>query len=100
MMFRVNGAPFVARGANMIPMETLEGRYVDGMHETLVQSAADAGFTMMRVWGGGIYPLEEWFDACDRLGILVFQDMMYGTDGIMPGASATPNQEAELRYQV
>ena len=49
---------------------------------------------------GGIYPFDEWFDACDERGILVFEDMMYGTDGIMPGASATPNQEAELRHQI
>ena len=40
---------------------------------------------------------ESWLEACDERGILVFQDMMYGTDGIMPGAAATPNQEAELR---
>ena len=89
MMFRVNGASVVARGANFIPMETLEGRYVHGMHQTLVQSTADAGFNMLRVWGGGIYPLDEFFDACDRLGIMIYQDMMYGTDGIMPGAAAT-----------
>ena len=75
--------------AFFLPAVQLEGRYVDGMHTTLVQSAADAGFNMLRVWGGGIYPFEEWFDACDELGILVFQDMMYGTDGSEWWASPT-----------
>ena len=56
----------------------------------MVASAAEAGMTMLRVWGGGIYPMEEWFDACDELGVMVFQDMMYGTDGIQPGAQDTP----------
>ena len=71
LMFRVNGAPFFAKGANMIPMETLEGRYQVGMHRQLVHSAADAGMNMLRVWGGGIYPYDEWFDACDERGVLV-----------------------------
>ena len=84
----------------MIPMESLEGRYEPGMHKQLVANAADGGMNMLRVWGGGIYPFDEWFDACDERGILVFEDMMYGTDGIMPGAAATPNQEAELRHQI
>jgi len=73
VMFRINGAPVMARGGNMIPMETLEGRYQPGMHRRLVQSAAEGGMNMMRVWGGGIYPYQEWFDACDDFGIMVFQ---------------------------
>eukprot|EP00051_Salpingoeca_urceolata_P023405 m.396250 g.396250 ORF g.396250 m.396250 type:complete len:1245 (+) comp20102_c1_seq16:524-4258(+) len=100
VMLRVNGVPVFSKGANMIPMETLEGRYVAGQHRQLVKSAADAGMNMLRVWGGGIYPVEEWLNACDDFGLMVFQDMMYGTDGIMPDASATPDQEAEIRHQV
>ena len=100
LMFRANGAPFFAKGANHIPMEALEGRYEIGQHRALVASAADGGMNMLRVWGGGVYPPDEFFDAADELGVMVFEDMMYGTDGIMPGAAATPNQEAELRHQV
>lgn len=84
----------------MIPMEMLEGRYVPGMHRTLVQSAADAGMNMLRVWGGGVYPFREWNDACDELGMLTFIDMMYGTDGLTPDAKNTTTQDAELRYQI
>lgn len=45
-------------------------------------------------------PVDEWFDACDELGILGIIDMMYSTDGIFPGAEDTPTQEAEIRHQI
>jgi beta-mannosidase len=70
------------------------------MYRQMVRSAADGGMNTLRVWGGGIYPPREFFDACDEHGVMVLQDMMYGTDGIMPGASATPDQEQELRHQI
>jgi beta-mannosidase len=54
MRFRVNGASFVARGANMIPMEELEARQSDAAYVALLESAAAAGMNMLRVWGGGI----------------------------------------------
>ena len=62
-------------------MELLEGRYASGMHRSLVQSTAEAGFNMVRVWGGGVYPFDELLDACDERGVLIFNDMMFGTDG-------------------
>jgi hypothetical protein len=100
LMMRVNGAAVAARGANMIPMELMEGRIVQGMHRNLVASAAAANFNTIRVWGGGIYPLDEFFDACDDFGILGIIDMQYSTDGIFPGAKDTPTQQAEIRHQV
>ena len=54
VMLRVNGAAVMARGANLVPMETMEGRYTAGMFRYLVASAAQAGFNTIRVWGGGI----------------------------------------------
>ena len=78
LMFRVNGAAIAARGANMVPMELMEGRIVPGMHRHLVASAAAAHFNTIRVWGGGIYPLDEWLDACDEFGILGIIDMPVG----------------------
>ena len=55
MFWRVNGAAIFAKGANMIPMEELEGRMSDEAHRVLVQNAAQGGMNTLRVWGGGIF---------------------------------------------
>ena len=55
------------------------------MHRALVKSAAAANMNLLRIWGGGVYIYEEFTDACDEEGVMVYEDMMYGTDGIMPG---------------
>ena len=101
MFFRVNGAAIYSRGANMIPMEELEGRLDGEAHRILVQSAADAGMNTLRVWGGGIFYPAAFYDACDELGVLVYHDMMYaGTSGAAHGPLPTPTQDAELRHQI
>ena len=53
MYFRVNGRAIYSRGANMVPMEELEGRLDGAAHRILVKSSADAGMNTLRVWGGG-----------------------------------------------
>ena len=80
MRFKVNGADVYARGGNIIPMEELEGRLSAVAYDRMVQSAADAHFNLFRVWGGGIYPPEAFFDAADRNGILIYEDVMFGSD--------------------
>ena len=71
MLFRVNGAALFARGANMIPMEELEGRLDAQAHRVLVQSAAAARFNIFRFWGGGMFLPDAWYDECDKAGIMV-----------------------------
>ena len=71
MYFRVNGAALYARGGNKIPMDLLEGRMTAVGHRRLVQSAAEAHFTMLRLWGGSIWEPRAFYDACDELGILL-----------------------------
>ena len=80
MRFKVNGADIYARGGNIIPMEELEGRLSAVAYDRMVQSAADAHFNLFRVWGGGIDPPEAFFDAADRNGILIYEDVMFGSD--------------------
>ena len=75
MRFRVNGAPIWARGANMIPPDELEGRYNAAVLQRQVQSAVDANFNMLRVWGGGVFLPDAFYDACDAAGILLYHDM-------------------------
>jgi beta-galactosidase/beta-glucuronidase len=99
MFFRINGAAVWARGANVVPMDQLEGRLTDQAHRVLVQSAADAGLNMLRVWGGGMVLPESFYDACDELGILVYQDMML-VEQDNHGAKETPVLKRELQHLV
>ena len=57
----------------------LSARYSALAHQQLVQSAADSNINTLRVWGGGVYLPQVWYDACDELGILVFHDMVRGS---------------------
>ena len=75
--FKVNGVPMYAKGANYVPEEMIE-TWIDVNHTIqLLEQAKDAHFNMLRVWGGGIYPSDNFFNICDSLGILVWQDFMY-----------------------
>ena len=74
---RVNGRPVFARGSNWIPADALPGRITPGHTRALLQSAVDAGQNMIRVWGGGRYETEDFYDACDALGLMVWQDAMF-----------------------
>ena len=98
MFWRVNGAAVWSKGANMIPMEELEGRMNAEAHRILVRSAADGGFNTLRVWGGGMFLPDAWYDECDKLGIMVYHDMQYAQSGHAPAGSAT--EDAELRHMV
>eukprot|EP00656_Telonema_subtile_P018074 TRINITY_DN19740_c0_g2_i4.p1 TRINITY_DN19740_c0_g2~~TRINITY_DN19740_c0_g2_i4.p1 ORF type:complete len:621 (-),score=140.84 TRINITY_DN19740_c0_g2_i4:49-1911(-) len=98
MFFRVNGAAVWTRGANMIPMEEFEGRMSSQAHTQLVASAVDGGMNMLRVWGGGMFLPDAWYDACDELGVLVYHDMQYAQSGHAPQNNTV--QEQELRHQI
>ena len=75
--FKVNGVPMYARGANYVPEEMIE-TWNDVNHTIrLLEQAKDAHFNILRVWGGGIYPSDDFFTLCDKYGILVWEDFMY-----------------------
>ena len=98
MVLRVNGVALWARGANIVPMDQLEGRLSDVAHRTLVASAVAARMNVLRVWGGGVFMPEAFYDACDEAGLLLYHDLMYAQRG--HGVRATPTQAAEISYQV
>ena len=75
--FKVNGVPMYAKGANYVPEEMIETWINADKTLRLLRQAKDAHFNMLRVWGGGIYPSDDFFNICDSLGILVWQDFMY-----------------------
>jgi beta-mannosidase len=74
---QVNGRPVFARGANWIPADALHGRVTPDLVRGLLQSAKDANMNMIRVWGGGRYEPDWFYDLCDDLGLMVWQDFMF-----------------------
>ena len=98
MLWRVNGAAIFSKGANMIPMEEMEGRMSTTAHQQLVRNAVAGGMNTLRVWGGGMFLPDAWYDACDEYGIMVYHDMQYAQGGHAPKGTAI--QEAELRHVI
>ena len=82
--FVVNGLPIFAKGANWIPAHSFVTEVGTALYEDLLTSAADAHMNMIRVWGGGIYEKEEFYDLCDQKGLLVWQDFMFACN-LYPG---------------
>lgn len=75
--FVVNGIKIFAMGANYIPEDQIISRCSPDKTARLLKQCAMANFNMIRVWGGGSYPDDSFYDACDRLGLLVWQDFMF-----------------------
>ncbi|PWK89664.1 beta-mannosidase [Fulvimonas soli] len=98
--FVVNGVPVFAKGANLIPFDSFPARMDEARMRQLLASARDANMNMLRVWGGGIYPSDAFFDEADRLGLMVWQDFMFG--GAVPpyDEAFRANVEQEARQQV
>jgi len=72
--FVVNGIPVFARGANWIPADSFYTKLTKEKVDYLVRSARDANMNMLRVWGGGYYESDDFYEACDKYGIMVWQD--------------------------
>jgi len=75
--FDVNGIPTFMKGANYIPQDLFLSRVSPQDYETLIMKAKNAHFNMIRVWGGGIYESDYFYDLCDKHGILIWQDFMF-----------------------
>jgi beta-mannosidase len=75
--FEVNGVKVYCKGGNWIPADSIYGRITDEKYENLIREARDANFTMLRVWGGGIYEKDIFYEKCDENGILLWHDFMF-----------------------
>lgn len=98
--FMVNGLPVFAMGANVVPPDMFLPRAGDAGWEELARHAQDAGMNMLRVWGGGVYPPDAFFDACDKAGILVWQDLMFANTMVPDGEPFIRNVRQEVLEQV
>ncbi len=96
--FIVNGIPVFAKGANIIPFDHFPTRVTTQKYRHFLQAAVDANMNMMRLWGGGYYETQEFYDICDELGIMIWQDFMFAN--ATPPAFLRENVEKEVDYQV
>ena len=94
--FRINGRDVFCKGANWIPADALPGKITQAKTRDLLQSAVDANMNMIRVWGGGRYEPTSFYDACDELGLLIWQDFMFACN-LYPSDNAFL---AEVRAEV
>ena len=92
----INGVRFFAMGADYIPEDNILTRATPDKTYKLIQQCRDANFNAIRVWGGGVYPRDAFFDACDELGIVVFQDMMVACVTLSTTEEMKANFKAEL----
>ena len=76
-VFVVNGVPIFAKGSNWIPADSFSTRISDEHLEGLIRAAAETHQNMLRVWGGGFYEEERFYNLCDKYGILIWQDFIF-----------------------
>ena len=94
MFVRLNGKDVFMKGANYIPLDNFPNRVSDSWYEYIIKSAADVNMNMLRIWGGGIYEMDIFYEMCDKYGILVWQDMMFAC-GMFPADEHYLNSVAE-----
>lgn len=80
---RVNGRDLFVRGANWVPVNAVYAEITDEEVQFFLQRAVDANLSMLRIWGGGIYESDAFFDFCDEHGIMIMQDFMLAC-GVLP----------------
>ncbi len=88
--FVLNGEPVFAKGANWIPNDNFLPRVTSEKYYSLIKSTQQSNMNMLRVWGGGVYEDDHFYDDCDSLGIMVWQDFMFA-GGIYPTSADFTN---------
>ena len=98
--FKVNDVSVYMKGANYIPQNSMQNKVTDAHYETLLNDVVAANMNMLRVWGGGIYENDIFYDLCDEKGILVWQDFMFAC-AMYPGDNDyLENVTLEAKQQV
>ncbi|WP_020612991.1 beta-mannosidase [Sediminispirochaeta bajacaliforniensis] len=100
MRFRVNGVDIFCKGASWIPVDSLPGRYDNERTAELLDSAAAANMNMIRVWGGGEYESDYFYQLCDQKGIMVWQDFMFACALYPSQPEFLENVRSEVEYQI
>ena len=97
----VNGIPIFVKGSNWVPMECFTGEMRFNKYEKLLTQARDGNMNMLRVWGGGIYENDIFYELCDQMGIMIWQDMMFACADIPEEKPEfMENVKKEIDYQI
>lgn len=97
--FKVNGEPIFMKGANMIPQSVFPSTVTNEQTLDLLITAKESHFNMLRVWGGGIYQSDYFYEMCDSLGIMVWQDAMFACAMYPSDDAFVENVKVEIEQQ-
>jgi beta-mannosidase len=98
--FKLNGKPVFMKGANYIPQDMFLTDVIDSQYQKLLSDVAAANMNMLRVWGGGIYENDIFYDICDEKGILVWQDFMFSGSMYPVDKAFKENVEQEVTENI
>ena len=98
--FEVNGVPMFAKGANYIPQDALLTNVTTERYQTLFRDIREANMNVIRVWGGGTYEDDRFYDLADENGILVWQDFMFACTPYPSDPTFLKRVEAEACYNI
>lgn len=96
----INDVPVFARGANWIPDDCFPTRVTAQRYRARLTQAKNANLDLLRVWGGGIYESDDFYDACDELGLMVWQDFLFACAAYPEESPVREEVEAEARENV
>jgi beta-mannosidase len=82
--FVINGVPIFAKGANFVPLDSFPPSTTNAKKREVLTAARDVHMNMLRIWGGGFYETDDFYDLCDELGLMVWHDFMFG-GAMVPG---------------
>lgn len=98
--FKLNGKPVFMKGANYIPQDNLLPRVTEQQYQQTIQNAVDANMNMLRVWGGGVYESDYFYELCDEKGLLVWQDFMFACGMYPSDAAFLENVQEEVSQNI
>ncbi len=98
--FEVNGHPMFAKGANFIPDDALLPNVTPERYKRILEDVKAANMNMLRVWGGGIYEDDKFYDEADRNGILIWQDFLFACTTYPHDPLFLKRVEAEAEYNI
>ena len=96
----INGKPIFSKGANWIPADSFTTRIQPDDYKKLIATARDANMNTLRIWGGGIYEPDIFYELCDEMGIMVWQDFMFACSMYPAHEEFLASVEREAEYQL